>query len=244
MWTLLTPPGVMGKAEAVGYAICHRIEARSFLINEQPMPLCARCTGIYLGVMVSFLVAVASGRTRAGGLPPRRVLIFFGLFVVAMGIDGVNSYFHLFPGFEGIYSPHNVLRLVTGMLCGLAVFNVIFPVFNNLAWVTPDPVRSIGTLRELLGLLAVAGVVIVLVLSERAIFLWVFGILSALGVVLLLTMVGTVLFMSFTKSQRTVTRARDLLVPLVAGLTLAMLQIGAMDLLRFWLTGTWSGFNF
>ena len=30
---------------------------------------------------------------------------------------------------------------------------------------------------------------------------------------------------------------------LAAGFTIAMLQIAAIDLLRFWLTGTWGGFS-
>jgi hypothetical protein len=33
-------------------------------------------------------------------------------------------------------------------------------------------------------------------------------------------------------------------IPLGAGFLMAMLQIAALDLVRYWLTGTWSGFNF
>jgi uncharacterized membrane protein len=175
VWTLGTPPGILGKAEAVGYAICHRIPARSFLINADPMPLCARCTGIYLGVMLSFLVAQAAGRGKASVLPPRSVLIVLGVFVILMGIDGVNSYLNFFPGYEGPYSPHNVLRLVTGMLCGLAMFNIVYPVFNALVWRDSDQQRTLYSVGELLGLCAVAGVVILLVVSERPLLLWTLG---------------------------------------------------------------------
>ncbi|KAB2863423.1 MAG: DUF2085 domain-containing protein, partial [Anaerolineae bacterium] len=49
-WLLATPAGVLGKADAVGYAICHRITVRSFEAFDRQLPLCARCTGIYLGV--------------------------------------------------------------------------------------------------------------------------------------------------------------------------------------------------
>jgi uncharacterized membrane protein len=241
-WVLGTPPGILGKADAIGYAICHRIEARSFLINDMPMPLCARCTGIYLGVMTSFLVAVASGRTRVSRLPPRNVAIVLGLFVVVMGIDGVNSYVHLFPGVTGVYEPHNWLRLVTGMYCGITMFNVVFPVFNGIVWRHPDLGRSLNDLRELAGLCAVAAFVILLVLSERPVFLWTLGLLSTVGVVMMLTMIGTVLFLSVVRLDRTALRWRDLAVPLVAGLTIAFIQIGAIDVVRYLLTGTWNGF--
>jgi hypothetical protein len=130
------------------------------------------------------------------------------------------------------------------MFCGLAMANVVFPVFNSLCWRDPTSQRSIATLRELLGLSGVAVVVILLVLSERPVFLWVFGVLSTLGVVAMLTMVGTVLFLSFTKRQRVALRWRELAIPLVGGLTIAMLQIALMDAVRFWLTGTWDGFRF
>jgi len=244
IWALGTPPGILGKADAVGYAICHRIPQRSFLINGSPMPLCARCTGIYLGVMVSCLIAIASGRTRVSRLPPPSVAVVLGLFVVIMGIDGVNSYIHLFPGGTGVYEPHNWLRLVTGMYCGVTIFNIILPVFNGVVWQQPTEGRSLNNLRELAGVCAVAAVVILLVLSERPVFLWVFGLVSTMGVVMLLTMIGMVLFLSVLKMDRNAVRWRDLGVPALAGLTLAFIQIGAIDIARFALTGTWAGFTF
>ncbi len=241
-WVMGTPPGVLGKADAVAYAICHRIPARSFLINGVPMPLCARCTGIYLGVMTSFLIAVASGRTRTSRTPPGSVVIVLGLFVMIMGIDGVNSYIHLFPGGTGVYEPHNWLRLVTGMYCGIAMFNIVFPIFNGTVWRRPDPERNLNHLRELAGVCAVAAFVILLVLSERPVFLWILGLLSTFGVVMMLTMIGAVLFLSVARLDRSATRWRDLAVPLLAGLTIAFILIGGIDLARYALTGTWDGF--
>lgn len=241
-WIMGTPTGLMGKLDAVGYAICHRIDARSFQINGIPMPLCARCTGIYLGVMTSFLVMFASGRTRVSRLPPAKVIAVLVFFVAVMGFDGINSYIHLFPGASGLYEPHNWLRLVTGMYCGVAMFNVVFPVFNGVVWRNADPQRGINNLRELAGLCAVAGCVVLLVLTERPVFLWVFGFLSTIGVVLILTMIGTVLFLSITRFDRNAIAWRHLMIPLMAGLTIAVIEIGAIDIVRYALTGTWNGF--
>ncbi|MEP7288260.1 MAG: DUF2085 domain-containing protein [Chloroflexota bacterium] len=242
VWMESTPPGIDGKIDAVGYAICHRIPARSFLINGMPMPLCARCTGIYLGVMTSFLIAVASGRTKVSRLPPIRVLVALGLFVVVMGLDGINSYIHLFPGGTGVYEPHNWLRLVTGMYCGVALFNFIFPIFNNIVWRNADPGRNLNSARELLGVCAVCACVIVLVLTERPVFLWVFGVLSTIGVAMMLTMIGTVLFLTVFRLDKFATRWQHLAIPLLAGLTIALIEVGAIDMLRLALTGTWNGF--
>jgi len=243
VWMWGTPPGIDGKVDAVAYAICHRIPSHSFLINGLPMPLCARCTGIYLGVMTSFLIAVASGRTRVSRLPPLRVIAVLVGFVVLMGIDGVNSYVTLFRP-SSFYEPHNWLRLVTGMYCGVAMFNLVFPVFNGVVWRNPDPGRGINNLRELGGICAVCACVILLVLTERPVFLYVFGVISTLGVGLMLTMIATVLFLSVVRLDRTATQWRHMVLPLIAGLTITFIEIGGIDMVRYLLTGTWNGFSF
>ena len=84
--------------------------------------------------------------------------------------------------------------------------------------------------------------VILLVLTERPVFLWVFGLISTLGVLLMLTMIGTVTFLSITHFDRNALIWRHMAIPLLAGLTLAFIELGAMDLLRYVLTGTWNGF--
>ncbi len=218
-WIMGTPTGVDGKLDAVAYAICHRIDARSFLVNGMPMPLCARCTGIYLGVMTCFLIALASGRTKISRLPPLGVSIVLVLFVGIMGFDGVNSYF-----------------------CGVALFSFTFPIFNGIVWRNSDWHRGVNNLRELGGICIVAGCVVLLVLTQRPVFLWVFGLVSTLGVVLMLTMIGTVTFLSVTHLDRNAIMWRHMAIPLLAGLTLAFIELGAMDLLRYALTGTWNGF--
>src|SRR5450759_1456011 len=50
-WFINTPPGLLGKADAIGYAVCHRISERSFHIGSIQLPLCARCSGMYLGAV-------------------------------------------------------------------------------------------------------------------------------------------------------------------------------------------------
>jgi hypothetical protein len=176
-------------------------------------------------------------------LPPRRVLVVLGLFVVVFGVDGVNSYIHLFPGGTGIYEPHNWLRLVTGTYCGIAMFNLIFPIFNGTVWRQPGAARAVNNLRELAGVCAVAALAILLVLSEQPVFLWSAGLLSTFGVIMMLTMIGTVLFLSLFRLDRGASRWRDLAIPLLAGLTIAFIQIGGIDMLRLALTGTWAGFT-
>src|ERR1035437_3699001 len=84
-WLIETPAGLLGKMDAIGYGICHRIAARSFDIGGRPMPLCARCTGMYLGALIA--LAYQSRLGKHGGLPSKKILAVLVFFLAAFGID-------------------------------------------------------------------------------------------------------------------------------------------------------------
>jgi uncharacterized membrane protein len=186
---------ILDGADWTGYAICHRITARSFAINGRQLPLCARCTGMYLGVALVFLVLTLSGRLRWGELPPLRVLLLLAAFVALMGIDGLNSYAHFFPDALHLYRPRNWLRLVTGMGTGLAMGVVIFPALAQTLWREPVWRPAINTLPELSHLVLVAAVAVLLLLSNQATILYVLALVSGAGVLLILTANDSVLLL-------------------------------------------------
>ena len=106
---LLAPPWtVLGKTKLVGYAICHQIGERSFHINGQQLPLCARCTGIYMGALAGFTLMWLMGRKRAS-LPPTSITLVFVSFIVALGIDGINHQSSLLPGSPDSYGDQSIL---------------------------------------------------------------------------------------------------------------------------------------
>ena len=92
----------------------------------------------------------------------------------------------------------------------------------------------------MIALLAFVGL---LVLSERPTFLLVLGVISTIGVVVMMGMIGTVLYMSLFRLQNTLRSWRGLLVPALGGLTTAFVLIGGIDAVRLFLTHTWSGFT-
>jgi uncharacterized membrane protein len=241
-WLAFTPPGVLGKADAIGYAICHRIDLRSFHIGDRPLPLCARCTGIYLGALFGVLVLVALGRARAGGLPRTPQLLVLVGFIAVMGLDGLNSYATLFPGVPHLYEPQNWLRLATGTLNGLAIAGLLYPVFNQTLWRDWEPRPVLGRWRELGLMVLVAAGVVGLVLSDQPLVLYPLAVLSALGVLALLAMLYTIGLLAVTGRQNTLAGWRAAALPLLVGLTLALLQIAVIDAGRYALFGTWAGF--
>jgi hypothetical protein len=78
---LAAPPVSRGAALAIavvyraGAHVCHQDPARSFAMGGVPLPVCARCTGLYAGAAIGAIVALAGrrrtvigtfGRARAG----------------------------------------------------------------------------------------------------------------------------------------------------------------------------------
>ncbi len=136
-WLLNTPAGLLGKADAVGYAVCHRIDVRSFHIGDRPLPLCSRCTGMYVGAVFGLIFQLVLSGKRSG-LPNWRLWVLFGFIAAAFAVDGINSYMHLFPGAPSLYEPSNLTRLITGSGMGLIIAFVIYPSFNQTVWKRPD----------------------------------------------------------------------------------------------------------
>lgn len=240
VWLFLTPEGLLGKADAVGYAVCHRIVVRSFLIGERAMPLCARCSGLFLGAMVGLVFQAIQGRK--GRMPPLPVMILLGLLATAWVLDGSNSFLMLAPGISSVYQTQNWTRLLTGMGMGMAISAIVLPSFYQTVYDRWEEASALGNWKQLLGLLASGALMVVLVLVESPWILYPLALISSAGVLVLLIMIYSMVWVMLFKKDNTYTRFNQLLAPLLGGYITAMVQIGAFNLVRFLWTGTWSGF--
>lgn len=120
----------------VGGAVCHQLDERSFHLWGRQMPVCARCTGIYLGAAIAGLAAAihrrrsgeAPGPSAAAGVPapsrrarsrlrlqPRAVLALAALPAAASLV---------FEWTTGTM-PGNMIRAATGLALGAAVASVV-----------------------------------------------------------------------------------------------------------------------
>jgi hypothetical protein len=79
-------------------------------------------------------------------------------------------------------------------------------------------------------------------LTGNSFVLYPVAFLSTLGVLALLTLVFSIVWIMVMKQDNTFDHLSQLWLPVVAGLTLAFLLILSIDLFRFNLTHTWSGF--
>jgi uncharacterized membrane protein len=232
----ITPGGLLDKADRVGYGVCHQIPIRSPFFAGRQLPLCARCSGQFLGALAGLVLLIVAGRGKAAKLPPRPVIAVLLGFIAAWALDGFNSYLTLFPGLPHLYEPHNILRTTTGAMQGVALISLVLPFFNVTLWQRPSPRPTIGSLREVLLLLGLIALIVAGVGSEWAPLLYPLALLSAAGTLMMLTLVMTMLVTLALRRDGWAEGWRDALPLLTAGLALALIILLGINVLRAWLT--------
>jgi len=247
-WIYIAPPGLMGKLDAIGYAVCHRLSSHSLFVDGIQLPLCARCTGEFNAAAIALIFQGFISRKKSK-LPNRCIIAVLILFFLAFAIDGSNSYLALlkqsygspFVKIPNLYITNNVTRVFTGSGMGIAMASVLYPMYNQTIWRVPEDKPALEWLQ--FGLLV--GIVLLFdfgALSNLNPILYFIAILSTLGVLALLTMVFSIVWVMIMKQDNAFDHLRQLWLPAVAGLTLAFILIIGIDLFRFNLTHTWTGF--
>jgi uncharacterized membrane protein len=89
--------------------LCHQIPARSFTLFGLPLGVCARCTGIYTGVLAG-LLAYPNVRGFARLRVPATRLFF--LLSAPIAADAVGHWLH-------VWSSGNALRFLMGVAWGV-----------------------------------------------------------------------------------------------------------------------------
>jgi uncharacterized membrane protein len=233
---VLQPTGLLAVFDQAAYAVCHRIPERSYAPGARQLPLCARCSGLYLGALAGILTLMLCGRSQAAQFPPRKTAVFLALFMLAWLVDGSNSYATLFPSLPHLYEPSNILRLATGTLAGLALSAYLIPLLNMITWVSPSKASSVDSWRDL-SLLTLSGLAVVLLVSSGLpILLFPLAALSGFSILLLLGSLNFVLALSLLRRAGRVLSWRELLLPTAIGLILGLLELTTISLFRSWLT--------
>src|SRR5262249_53566577 len=160
------PGSLKYKLDFLGFGVCHQLASHSLFIAGHQLPLCARCSGIYLGALLTLIMLLLL-RPRAGALPSRRIFPLLTFMFATMVLDGINSTFQSLPGATAFYETTNWLRLVTGILAGIALMFVLYPLFNQSLWRLEllARERSIEQPFELFGYFLVASIVVGVMLS-------------------------------------------------------------------------------
>jgi uncharacterized membrane protein len=106
-------PFPVGTVYMLGDVFCHQKESRSFLLNDNQMPFCSRCTAIFFGLMIGILFILFYKIKLS-----LTFLIIFLLILAPLVIDGVMQGL-------GFWESNNIVRVITGffpgLLCGFTV---------------------------------------------------------------------------------------------------------------------------
>ncbi|HVT05436.1 MAG TPA: DUF2085 domain-containing protein [Thermoanaerobaculia bacterium] len=112
--------------------LCHGIADRCLTIEGTPMPICARCTGIYVG-MLAALIAFALIAPLQRMVMPNVVAV---LLIVPLALDAVSQA-------VGVRSSTNPVRLITGLMAGCSVLWAMSRVDRRIG-VGPHGVRPVA----------------------------------------------------------------------------------------------------
>lgn len=178
---------LIGLYNRIGALFCHQLPERTLSIGGMPLPVCARDTGIYLGIFLSTVYLFVRGRFDSDKPPRTFQAVLLSVLMLPMAFDGVSSYL-------GVRETNNFIRLFTGMSFGLAIPFFLIPAANFKVYGK----NSKGVLKntgELLFLYGVGGLICLAVLEVQ----WIpWSILSGaiiVGVVFLVSrLVFTVIY--------------------------------------------------
>jgi len=241
VWAVETPHGLEGKLEAIGYAVCHQIVSHTLEIGGKLLPLCARCTGMYLGTLLG--LSILKSNQRLSGKPSTAKIVVLAGFMFVFTVDGVNSMLASFFSVSPLYTPVNWLRLGTGLLMGVVLANILMPLWNQTLWKQSDPRPVLQNWKQFALLMLCIIVVGVLVWLNIPMLYYPIAILSTGTVLVILGMVYSLLWSIILNKENTLEKLKDGITFYLLGVTCAIVQIGLMDLIRLSLTGSWSGFQ-
>ena len=215
--------------------VCGQIAAHSFVVRGEALPLCARCSGTYAGAMVGLLILRLGRRSRSAVFPPTRVIALLAAFIGVWVLDGFNSFLSLIPEAPYLYAPSNTLRLVTGMLNGLAIATLVHPLFNLVAWHESFHLPTTEGFRSLVLPLAILTVITGAAHLDLAGAHYGLLFVATAGLLSTLTLVNAAGVVVLLRREKQAESWPDLVLPLLVGLLGTLTEISTLALLMGWI---------
>jgi uncharacterized membrane protein len=153
------------------------------------LPLCARCSGIYLGVFASYAYLIARRGFRVNSIPRITYSLIIAAFILPMAFDGLTSY-------VGLRETTNDLRALTGALAGSVLPIFAFPLLSPELILAEDKRKGeyppFARWYDLLIWAAFVGALLVLSLQIWSWLYWPLTAFSTLGLLAIFFNLGLV----------------------------------------------------
>jgi uncharacterized membrane protein len=98
-----------------GSFVCHQIPERSFHISGIQLPVCARCSGLYLGAAVGMAALLAASPRSISFSRARALLI----------ITAIPTVVTLATAWLGFWDPTNAVRAILALPLGFAAGAIV-----------------------------------------------------------------------------------------------------------------------
>jgi uncharacterized membrane protein len=242
LWLTFTPVGFSSKLNAIAYAVCQQDSTHTLAVGGRLLPLCSRCTGMYLGALVALAFLLNSKKPRL--FPSKGKMAILLVFFLAFAVDGLNSLAAELGPKWILYVPNNALRLITGLGMGIVIANIILPLWNQTFWAEGSEISALHSWKQLFGIVLLESVAAGSVLKGWGWMYFPISILATGMVPVLISMIYTLLLLAIIKKENKIKSWNEGWVYVGIGVILAFMQIGLFDLVRFTLTGTWQGLQF
>jgi uncharacterized membrane protein len=223
-YSLAVPGDLDYKLDALGFGVCHQIDTHSFFVGGHQLPLCARCSGIYLAALASLGLMLVI-RRRAARLPAVSMITILAVFFGAMVVDGINSTLQTFG--SNFWDSTNLVRLLTGSLAGTAIAFFLYPVFNMSIWSREVRKREsvLESPLELAGYMLAVGLAVALVLDQGDWLFYPLSLLSIIGMLAMLTMANTMLVLIVSRREGKARIFSEALTPILVAILLSLIEI-------------------
>jgi uncharacterized membrane protein len=231
-WNFLshTQPGCYSKIAAVGSSVCHQLPSHSFSMGSLQFPVCARCTGLYMGSFFGITYGLLSGKKRA--LPKKGFLILLAIIFLLWGGDGLNAFVDEVLNRQVIYQTTNFTRLVTGYGMGLVMSTALVTLFNNTIWKVGQDRPIIENIYQLIGYALLCAISSIMLLGKQKILFKIAAYITIFTILSIITLLYTIFWVIIWKKENQYENFQDLLIFLVLGFATAMGQITIFSNLR------------
>ena len=223
-------PGCYGKILTVGSSVCHQLPSHSFSVGDVQFPVCARCTGLYLGSFIGLAYAVISGKKK--GIPEKGYLILMAILFVLWAGDGLNSFVSDFIHAPFLYQTNNLTRLITGYGMGLVMATALGTLVNITVWEKAENRPLLDRVEQVLGYAALCVIISLMVLTGQAFLLQIAGYITIFTVITIISLLYAVFWIILFRKENQFSKWRHVIIFLIAGYATAIGQVLLLVSLR------------
>ncbi len=230
---VIVPVSADTKMRALGFGLDPQRPLHSFIFDGEPMPVEARKVGIYGGfALAAAWLAWRAPRAERLARPAGYIAAVAGITV--MGFDGFNAFFYDL-GLPHFYAPRLDLRLGTGLLAGLGMAALLWPIWGATVWAPP---RTAVHARNFVVPVVLSAIVFLGLVTGQAWLAPPAAFIATVGLVIIVALLNAVPILVISKREMVAVSLSDVLDVIALATWLAVLELLILAGTRYALIGT------